>query len=199
MRIGIFGGTFDPVHLGHLIIAEEARWQLKLDRVLWLLTPVSPLKTGVEISPWQERWEMLVAAIQDHPGFELSSIDVDRPAPHFAYESAALLRNVHPGDQLVYLIGGDSLRDLPKWGNPEALVTQVDQIGVMQRPGNQIDLDDLEEKVPGIKAKLVWLNSPLIEISGKMIRKRLKAGDPVRHFLPDKVYQIILENQLYLD
>ena len=199
MRIGIFGGTFDPVHLVHLILAEEARWQLKLDRVLWLLTPVSPLKTGEEISPWQERWEMLAATIQDHPGFELSSIDVDRPAPHFAYESAALLRNVHPGDQLVYLTGGDSLRDLPKWGNPEALVTQVDQIGVMQRPGNQIDLDDLEEKVPGIKAKLVWLNSPLIEISGKMIRKRLKSGDPVRHFLPDNVYQIILENQLYLD
>jgi len=197
MRLGIFGGTFDPPHLGHLILAQEAHWQLNLDRILWLLTPVSPLKTDVAISPWQERWELTAAAIQDNPDFELSRVDIDRPAPHYAFESVKLLKEAYPGDQLVYFMGGDSLRELPKWEQPAELVANSDQIGVMHRPGNPINLDSLGAKVPGLIKKLVWVESPLIEISGRTIRKRIKTGGPVKYFLPEAVYQIILEKNLY--
>jgi nicotinate-nucleotide adenylyltransferase len=199
MRIGIFGGTFDPPHLGHLVLAEEARWQLELDRILWLLTPVSPLKTDAAISPWQVRWELLSAAIQGNPVFELSRIDIDRPEPHFAYESVKLFRDEHPGDEIFYLIGGDSLRDLPKWEKPEQLIVHSDQIGVMNRPGNPIDLAGLEQQLPGLESKLVWIETPLIEISGRVIRKRLKTGTPVRYFLPEKVFQVIQDQNLYRD
>ena len=115
MRLGIFGGTFDPPHLGHLILAEEARYQLNLDRILWLLPPVSPLKTDAVISPLEQRLELLEAALQDNPYFEVSRIDIDRPQPHYAFESVKILKDEYPGEQLVYLIGGDSLEDLPSW------------------------------------------------------------------------------------
>ena len=199
MRIGIFGGTFDPPHLGHLILGEESRWQLQLDRILWLLTPVSPLKSEASISPWQQRWELLAAAIQDNPNFELSSVDIDRPWPHFAYESVKILRDEFPGDQLIYLIGGDSLQDLPTWEQPQQLAALCDQIGVMGRPGFPIDLDRLEEQVSGLISRLVWVDAPLIEISGRAIRNRLRNGKPVRYFLPGGVYQIIQEKNLYCE
>lgn len=197
MRIGILGGTFDPPHMGHLILAQESRWQLQLDRILWLLTPVSPLKSDASISPWQQRWELLTAAIEDNPDFKLSSVDIDRPGPHFAFESVKLLRDEFPGDQLVYLIGGDSLRDLPKWEQPRQLAAHCDQIGIMHRPDYPIDLDLLEGEIPGLISKLVWVESPLIEISGSTIRKRLRTGKPARYFLPGGVYRIIQEKNLY--
>ena len=197
MRLGIFGGTFDPPHLGHLILAEEARYQLNLDRILWLLTPVSPLKTDAVVSPWEQRLELLEAALQDNSSFEVSRIDIDRPQPHYAYESVKILKKEYPGEPLIYLIGGDSLGDLPIWERPGELAALCDQIGVMHRPGNPIDLDRLEKQVPGLTSKVAWVESPLIEISGRGIRKRLHTGDPVRYYLPGAVYQIIQEKGLY--
>ncbi|MBK5107461.1 MAG: nicotinate (nicotinamide) nucleotide adenylyltransferase [Anaerolineales bacterium] len=197
MRLGIFGGTFDPPHLGHLILAEEARYQLNLDRILWLLTPVSPLKTDAVVSPWEQRLELLEAALQDNSSFEVSRIDIDRPQPHYAYESVKILKKEYPGEPLIYLIGGDSLGDLPSWERPGELAALCDQIGVMHRPGNPIDLDRLEKQVPGLTSKVAWVESPLIEISGRGIRKRLHTGDPVRYYLPGAVYQIIQEKGLY--
>jgi len=197
MKIGVFGGTFDPPHMAHLIIAEEARWQLKLDLVLWLLTPVSPLKSEVEISPWEQRLELLDAALAGNQKFEVSRVDIDRPGPHYAYESMQILAGEYGGDELVYLIGEDSLRDLAKWERPGELLRYCHQVGVMGRPAVDIDFKDLEGAVPGIRSKLKWVDSPLMEISGRMIRDRLKFGQPVRYFLPDAVHEIILEKELY--
>jgi len=197
MRLGIFGGTFDPPHLGHLILAEEARYQLNLDRILWLLTPVSPLKTDAVISPLELRLELLEAALKNNPYFEVSRIDIDRPQPHYAFESVKILKDEYPGEQVVYLIGGDSLEDLPSWERPGELAALCDQIGVMHRPGSPIDLDRLEKQVPGLTAKVVWVESPLFGISGRGIRKRLHAGGPVRYYLPGAVHQIIQEKGLY--
>ena len=197
MRLGIFGGTFDPPHLGHLILAEEARYQLNLDRILWLLTPVSPFKTDAVISPLEQRLELLEAALQDNPYFEVSRIDIDRPQPHYAFESVKILKDEYPGEQVVYLIGGDSLEDLPSWERPGELAALCDQIGVMRRPGSPISLDKLEKQVPGLTAKVVWVKSPLIEISGRVIRNGLRTGGPARYYLPGAVYQIIQEKNLY--
>jgi len=197
MKIGVFGGTFDPPHMAHLIIAEEARWQLKLDLVLWLLTPVSPLKSEVEISPWEQRLELLDAALAGNQRFEVSRVDIDRPGPHYAYESMKILSGEYGGDELIYLIGEDSLRDLAKWERPGELLRYCHQVGVMGRSAVEFDFKDLEGAVPGIRSKLKWVDSPLLEISGRMIRDRLKFGQPVRYFLPDAVYEIIREKELY--
>lgn len=197
MRIGVFGGTFDPPHLGHLVLAEEARDQLDLDRVLWLLTPVSPLKTREGITPWEIRLELLDAAIGDNSGFQICRVDIEHPTPHYAYESLRILGELYPGDELIYLIGGDSLHDLPRWERPGELLMNCSQLGVMRRPGADVDMDVLEQEIPGLSDKIAWVEAPLLEISGRMVRKRLENGRPVRYFLPPAVYEMILSRQLY--
>src|SRR5512143_3713267 len=113
--IGVFGGTFDPPHTGHLILAAEAQAQLDLERILWVLTPTPPHKPGQRITSTALRLEMLQAAIDGNPDFELSRVDLDRPPPHYAVDSVHLLRAAYPQAWLAYLMGGDSLDDLPTW------------------------------------------------------------------------------------
>ena len=191
MRVGVFGGTFDPPHLAHLILAEEARFQLELERILWVLTPVSPMKPDVHISPWKQRFELLEAALVDNPKFEISQVDIDRAAPHYAFETLRILGERYPADDIVFLMGGDSLRDLPQWEKPEELLSNCKEIGVMRRPGVEINMPELERMIPCLSLKVKWIEAPLLEISGSLIRKRLRLGEPVRYFLPEGVYQII--------
>ena len=120
--IGIFGGTFDPPHLGHLILAAEALYQLQLNRLLWVLTPEPPHKPGRPIAPLPHRLEMLQRAIAQTPGFELSSIEIDRPGPHYTIDTLEILRIQFPAADFALLIGGDSLRDLPGWHRPDLRV-----------------------------------------------------------------------------
>ncbi len=117
MRIGIFGGTFDPVHVGHLILATESASQLDLDKVLWMVTADPPHK-GELVTPVEHRLAMVAAAIDADPLFEISRIEVDRPGPHLAVDTMRLLHELYPSDTLVYLMGGDSLEDLPTWYKP---------------------------------------------------------------------------------
>lgn len=197
MKIGIFGGTFDPPHLGHLILAAEALDQLGLDRLLFVLTPDPPHKAGQHISALADRLEMLQAATADNPGFELSRIDIDRPPPHFAIDTVRRLAWSFPGAELVYLMGGDSLRDLPAWHTPAALVEAVAAIGVMRRPGDQIDLSGLEERLPGLADKVRFVDAPLLEIASSEIRARAAANQHFRYYLPTPVYQYIQARHLY--
>ena len=197
MRLGVFGGTFDPPHLAHLILAEEARYQLDLERVLWILTPVSPLKPDASISPWTQRLDLLEAALKDNPTFEVSRVDIDRSPPHYAFETLEILRESYSKGELIYLMGGDSLRDLPKWERPQELVDNCQALGVMRRQGDEIDMARLEDVIPDIRTKVHWIDAPLLEISGTQIRERLKHGEPVRYFLPPAVHQIIIDKNLY--
>ena len=197
MRIGVFGGTFDPPHLAHLILAEEARYQLDLERVLWILTPLSPLKPDTSISLWTQRLDLLKAALLDNPHFEISRVDIDRPPPYYAFETLEILSESYSKGELVYLMGGDSLRDLPKWERPKELVDNCHALGVMRRQGDEIDLAGLEDVIPDLRTKVCWINAPLIEISGTQIRERLKHGEPVRYFLPPAVYQMIIDQNIY--
>ena len=118
MRIGIFGGTFDPPHLGHLILADEAHAQLELDRLLWVLTPDPPHKLHQSITPLVDRLDMLRATIAGNNAFELSMVDIERAGPHYAVDTLLILGRSYPGDALIYVMGGDSLRDLPTWYRP---------------------------------------------------------------------------------
>ncbi len=197
MKLGIFGGTFDPPHHGHLILAAEAQFQLKLDRVLWVLTPDPPHKPNHCITPFKSRLELLQAAIAGNPNFELSRVDIDRSPPHYAVDTVLLMRAQHPKDELVYLMGGDSLHDLPCWFHPREFLQACDAIGVMRRPGDNLDLRDLEISLPQIIEKIRILDTPLIEISSTFIRQRIATGGPFQYYLPAPVYELIKQRQLY--
>lgn len=197
MKIGIFGGTFDPPHTGHLILAAEAKDQLGLDRVLWVLTANPPHKRDRSISPLEDRLALVDAALEDNRAFELSRVDIDRPPPHYAIDTVRLLREEYPGDELIYLMGGDSLHDLPTWHDPQGFVAACDAIGVMRRPGFTFDLGALEAVLPGLNEKVCWIETPLIEISGSDIRRRVVEGRSFRYFVPDAVRECILDRRLY--
>lgn len=197
MKIGIFGGTFDPPHLGHLILADEAFIQLNLDKLLWVLTPDPPHKLDQEISPAAQRLELVQASILDNPNFELSRVELDRPGPHYAVDTLRLLRQQYPGAELYYLIGGDSLRDLPSWYHPDELVDEVDCFGVMRRPDDEIDLESLAGVLKGIRQKIQFIDSPMVDIASHEIRARIAQAQSYRYFLHPYVYDLIRQKKYY--
>jgi nicotinate-nucleotide adenylyltransferase len=199
LKLGVFGGTFDPPHVGHLILAAEVQAKLGLDRILWVLTPEPPHKRGQTITPLAQRLAMLQSAIQDNPDFELSRVDIDRPPPHYSLDTLRCLRLERPQDELIFVMGGDSLGDLPTWHEPDAFLAACDALAVVHRPYEQIDLKTLEEKLPGIRQKLRFVQAPLLEISATQIRQRVACRDPFRYFLPAAVYQYIRDHHLYQD
>lgn len=196
-RIGVFGGTFDPPHVGHLILAAEAQDQLRLDRLLWVLTPDPPHKQDWSISPLAIRLQLLLAAIGDNPSFELCRVDIDRPGPHYAVDTVKILQEQFPSAEIYYLIGGDSLHDLPTWYQPQQLIKLVHGLGVMRRPGDQVDLRELEDKIPGLTAKIYFIEAPLLEISARQIRQRIAEGRAYRYYVPPAVYRLIDEYKIY--
>ncbi len=197
VRIGLFGGTFDPPHVGHLILAAEAQDQLRLERLFWILTPDPPHKQDQTISPLAFRLKLLTAAIEDNPFFELCRVDMDRPGPHYAVDTVQILKNQFPFAKFYYLIGGDSLHDLPTWYQPQRLIQLIEGLGVMRRPGDQVDLRDLEQKIPGLIAKICFIEAPLLEISARQIRQRIAEGRAYRYYVPTAVYRLIEESGVY--
>lgn len=197
MRLGIFGGTFDPPHLGHLILAMEARHQLELEVILWVLTPHPPHKEDQEITPLVDRLDMLHLAFEGEASFILSEVDIARSAPHYAVDTVNLLRGEYKGAELTYLMGGDSLRDLLTWHRPVGFVAACDWLGVMERPGVQADLHTLEGRIPGILDKVKFMDTPQIGISSSELRQRIRQGRPFRYYTPEPVYKLIQERQIY--
>jgi len=196
-RIGLFGGTFDPPHLGHLILASEAQSQLELDRLLWILTPEPPHKQEQLITPVEHRLAMVNLAIEDDPTFELSRIELDRPGPHYTVDTIKLVAEQNPDADIVPIIGGDSLRDLPKWHRPQEIVYACHWIGVMRRPNEEPNLDKLERELPGISSKIHYVDAPLLEIASREIRSWIASGHPVRYYLPPAVNGYIEQHHLY--
>jgi nicotinate-nucleotide adenylyltransferase len=197
MNIGIFGGTFDPPHIGHLILAAEARAQLGLDRLLWVLTPDPPHKRHQRITPLATRLDLLRAALQDEPVFEISTVDMDRSGPHYALDTVRILGKRYPQASLTYVMGGDSLRDLPTWRKPHEFLARLAGLGVMRRPGDAVDLAALEGQLPGISAKVRFIEAPLLTIAASDIRQRIAEGRPYRYYLPTAVYEMIVQQRLY--
>lgn len=195
--IGVFGGTFDPPHLAHAVLADEARHALDLKTVLWVLTAQPPHKTEQPHSAVEHRLAMVASVMQADQHFELSRADLDREPPHYAVGTMAWLRERYPGERFTYLMGADSLRDLPTWHTPGAFVEACDRLAVMDRKGAVIDLDNLEAQIPGLKAKLTFVEAPVLEISGRDIRRRVRAGDAHRYFLLPEVAEYIQVNNLY--
>lgn len=198
MRLGVLGGTFDPPHCGHLILAEQAREQFSLDCVLWVPAADPPHKQGRPITPVRHRLEMLSLAIADNPAFELSLVDVSRPGPHYTADMLALIQEERQPAHLYFMVGGDSLRDLTTWHEPARIVRQATLV-VMARPDAQVNLDELGRRVPGLIQSVEWLEAPLIDISGTDIRERASVGRTIRYLVPRPVELYIHQHTLYQD
>ncbi len=198
MRLGIYGGTFDPPHLGHLILAETAADSLPLDRVLFVPAGTPPHKNADSIrSPITHRVAMVKLALAGNDRFAISRVDVDRPGPHYSVDMLRLLHDEYPAAELIFLIGADSLRDLPTWSRPAELIALA-KLGVMRRPNvAPPDLAALERDLPGITARVEWVDAPLIDIAASDLARRITAGHSVRYQLPDAVLAYITEHGLY--
>jgi len=189
------GGTFDPPHYGHLALAENGRVQLRLDCVLFVPAGQPPHKPGRPITPAHHRVAMVEAAIAD-PAFALSRVDLDRPGPHYTVEMLALLQQEYPGAELFFLIGGDSLTGFPGWRDPAGIVRQA-RLVAMQRSGYELDLEALEQAVPGSRGRLVWLDAPYLNIAASDLRRRVCRGLSLRYLVPPPVEAYIREHRLY--
>lgn len=196
-RVGLFGGTFDPPHVGHLILASEAKSQLELTRVLWTVTPDPPHKQDQLITPLEHRLAMVRLAIEDDPAFELSDIELSRPGPHYTLDTIRLLAERNPGMEIVPILGGDSLNDLPTWHQPKEILYAAHWVGVMRRPGEETNLQELERELPGISSKIHYVDAPLLDIASREIRSRAAAGRPYRYYIPESVYEYIEQHHLY--
>lgn len=198
MRLGILGGTFDPIHLGHLLIGEVSRAALRLDKVLFVPAGDPPHKQEQRKSSAQHRRRIVELAIADNAAFELSPVDLERPGPHYSVDTIRLIREQHnvAADDCLFLIGGDSLQDLPSWHKPEEIIGLC-RLGVAHRPGFGPDVAELAQQFPRLESRLDWIEMPLIEISGTEIRERVKNGQSVRYQTPDEVIAYIEKNRLY--
>ncbi len=198
--IGILGGTFDPIHLGHLLLAEVSRDSLGLERVLFVPVGEPPHKQDQSITPANHRRAMLELTIASNPGFELSLIDLERPGPHYSVDTVRLIRERYDlsAEACYFLIGGDSLVDLPGWYHPQTLV-QSCRLAVAHRPGHQPDLGTLVDQIPGISARLDWVEMPVVGIAASDIRARVRAGQSIRYQVTDEVQAYIHTHQLYLN
>ncbi len=195
-RLGLFGGTFDPSHLGHLILAECAIEALALSQVLFVLAADPPHKRDQHIAPVEHRLAMLKLAIADNPRFAVSRIDLDRPGPHYSVDMVRIAQNQYPGAALYFLMGGDSLHDLPTWRDPAGLVART-MLGVAHRPGEALALDALNAQIPGLAGRVAFVEAPEIGISATDLRQRALAGRSVRYQTPDAVRAYIEKHQLY--
>ncbi|MGE3820803.1 MAG: nicotinate-nucleotide adenylyltransferase [Isosphaeraceae bacterium] len=197
MRLGLFGGTFDPIHLGHLILAEQCREACALDRVWFIVTAAPPHKSG-ERTAIGHRLEMARIAVAGHPAFEVSEIEARTPGPHYSVETLTRLREERPGDEFFFLIGADSLVDLPSWRRPEG-IARLATIVVVNRPGidvNPVDPGELPDFGPAANA-LIAVSVPPIGIASRDLRRRLAEGRSVRYLVPRGVEAYIDAQGLY--
>lgn len=197
-KVGYFGGTFDPPHLGHEILAREAFCQIGLDAVMWLITPGPPHKNDREITPVQARLDMLELVTGRYEEFFISDVDLRRPPPYYAADTVEIIKSQQPDVDLVYIVGEDSLQDLPDWFEPGRFLSAIDLLVVAPRPGIDSNLAALSEMLPELKKKTVFLSEIMLEISSSLIRKRIQEGNHYDHFLSQEIAQYIEKNQLYL-
>jgi nicotinate-nucleotide adenylyltransferase len=196
MNIGILGGTFDPPHIGHLIIADQALAQLQLDEVWFMPVGQPPHKVSNHITPIHHRVAMVNLAIADHQGFRLSLVDVERPAPHYSSTALEILATRYPQHNWFFIMGADSLADLPRWHNPKRLIALA-MLGVASRPSVRPDLDKLECALPGLRARVRWIDTPLIDIASSDLRQMAHAGSSLRYLVPHPVETYIKQHRLY--
>jgi nicotinate-nucleotide adenylyltransferase len=195
-KLGVIGGTFDPPHYGHLVLAENARVQFALNRVLFVPAGQPPHKPERPVTLAQHRVAMVEAAIAGNKDFTVSRVDLDRPGPHYTVDTLGILTRAYPDAVLLFLMGGDSLAEFASWRDPSGIVRQA-RLAVMARPGWEADLASLVEEIPDIRDRLILLDAPYLEISGTDLRRRVRRGLPIRYLVPPGVEEYVREHKLY--
>lgn len=197
-RVGMLGGTFDPIHYGHLTIAEDCWAQLDLDEVLFVPAGGPPHKQGRAVSPARDRLAMVELAIADNPHFQLSRIDVERPGLSYSVDTVRTLQaRLGPETRIFFIVGADSLADLPRWREPERLAGLC-QIVAVNRPGYpMLNLAALEAAIPDARRRIIQLTTPGVDVSATQLRQRVAEGRPIRYLVPDAVRAYVQEHHLY--
>ncbi len=196
MRVGILGGTFNPPHLGHLVCAQEAYRELELDRVMLIPAGVPPHKPVDDEPGPEHRLALCRLAVRDDDRFEVSDIELRRDGPSFTVDTLRMLRSQAPDNELVLIVGGDIAAGLPRWKQPER-VLELATLAVAKRRGTTREAvsDALGAVDGGERARLFAM--PRIGISSTMVRRRVRAGQPIRYFVPDGVVDYIHRQRLY--
>jgi len=198
MRLGLLGGTFDPPHNGHVLIARAAKQQLGLDRVLFVPVGVQPLKQDRRVSPAGQRAEMVALAIAGQPGCELSRIDLDRPGPHYTVDLLRIASGLYPGAQLWFIMGGDSLSDLLLWRDPQRVI-DLARLAVLRRLGFEPDWAALDAALTDLRKRIDWIDAQSIDVAAHDIQRRVRRGESIDALVPPAVARYIAERRLYAD
>jgi nicotinate-nucleotide adenylyltransferase len=198
VNIGVLGGTFDPIHMGHLIIAEQVRLVLQLSKVLFVPAGQPWLKVNHVITAQNHRVEMVRRAIAANPYFELCTLEVERPGPSYTVDTMMMLqKQLGAQTSFFFILGYDGLSELHLWKEPSKLV-QICRLVAVPRLGSSLpDLKSLELRIPGITSSVIQLELPIIEISSSQIRSYLAQGLSIRYLVPDEVEKYIAEQKLY--
>ena len=198
MKIGVLGGTFDPVHLGHILMAEEAMKSLGLAEVLLVPAgqPISKMKE--QLTPAEHRLQMLRLAVAERPHLKVSTMELERPGPSYTVDTITELRKKYGSkDELLFILGWDSLAQLPNWREPARIIGMCSLVAV-PRPGfPRPDLKALEKNIPGISKRVVFLEKPRADISATDIRKKVARGKSIDHLVPAPVAEYIEKHKLY--
>ena len=198
MRVGVLGGTFDPVHLGHLAIAEEARIKLDLDRFIFIPAGQPRLRADEYLTPAIDRLRMVELATGDNPHFQVCDIEIQRSGPTYTVDTLVELgQRFGPDTSLYFIVGADILGQFHRWKDPEKVLDACHLV-VVSRPGHRDD--DWPEWFQGAdssKDKVTQLEIPMVDISGTEIRRRASLGESVRRLVPDLVVEYIQDRKLY--
>jgi nicotinate-nucleotide adenylyltransferase len=200
MRLGLFGGTFDPIHKGHIAVAETVLQKVNLAKIIFIPAGKPWLKEGSKITSAEHRLKMVELAISGIPHFEISSIEIERPGSTYTVDTLTelLLKNKII-TELYVIMGQDSLEDFPRWKDPARLL-QLCYLVVVPRPGYSLpNIQVMEKELPDLNRRLIMLSSPEIEISSSNIRQRIERGLPFEHLVPKSVGEYIKQNRLYID
>jgi nicotinate-nucleotide adenylyltransferase len=198
VKLGVLGGTFDPIHIGHLVVAEEARTRLEFDEVLFVPAGQPWLKLDRDIAPAIHRVEMLRRAIAGNPHFRLSTLETERPGPSYTVDTLTKLQEQLGREaSLYFLLGHDTLAELPQWKEPKK-VAELCRLVVAPRIGSR-NLRRLKAEIPGLLDKIIQLDMPVIGISSSDIRRRIAQRLSIRYLVPDRVVDYIAEHGLYAE
>jgi nicotinate-nucleotide adenylyltransferase len=193
-RIGIMGGTFDPIHHGHLVAAEEARWQFRLDQVLFIPTG-QPWQKPVGLSPAEDRYLMTVIATAANPAFAVSRVEIDRTGPTYTVDTLRQLRaELEPGVRLYFITGADAVLQILTWKDGDEVLELAELIAAT-RPG--YDLSKLAERLPQATERVHLMEIPMLAISSTEIRARVASGAPVQYLVPEGVADYMAKRHLY--
>lgn len=198
-RVGVFGGTFDPIHIGHLAAADDAAAQLRLERVLFVPNHVPPHKRDRRVSAPADRVAMVELAIADNPRFELSLVEIERDGPSYTLDTMRVLREQLPDTELLFLAGCDALNDLHTWHEPATLLAEFDLAFLARPDPPSVTWETVHEQFPGIEERIAIVSIPALEISGHAIRRRVRDGRPIRYYVPVDVERYIRVHRLYLE